>query len=168
LSWSSVAILDNTICQLPKLQTLKLEYYPQISELPKDLTQLQDLRHVLIDDWASIAEMPPNISKLRHLRTLSIFVVGSKPGCGLAELHSLKLGGALRIRGLNNVPSEWDAKQANLMSKKELNHLHLSWSSSTNSKSSNVSVERVLEALEPPSTLKSFHMNGYEGRHLSS
>ncbi|QCD90892.1 disease resistance protein RPM1 [Vigna unguiculata] len=157
----------NSICGLPKLQILKLKSCTDV-ELPKKLTQLQDLRHVLIDDCASIAEMPPNISKLRHLRTLSIFVVGSKPGCGLAELHSLKLGGALRIRGLNNVPSEWDAKQANLMSKKELNHLHLSWSSSTNSKSSNVSVERVLEALEPPSTLKSFHMNGYEGRQLSS
>jgi len=168
LSWSSVAILDNTICQLPKLQTLKLEYYPQISELPKDLTQLQDLRHVLIDDWASIAEMPPNISKLRHLRTLSIFVVGSKPGCGLAELHSLKLGGALRIRGLNNVPSEWDAKQANLIGKKDLNILYLSWDGNANSRGSTVSEEIVLEALEPPSTLKSFHIKGYEGRQLSS
>jgi len=157
----------NSICGLPKLQILKLESCTDV-ELPKNLTQLQDLRHVLIDDCASIAEMPPNISKLRHLRTLSIFVVGSKPGCGLAELHSLNLGGALGIRGLENVSSEWDAKQANLMSKKELNHLHLSWGGSSNSEGSNVSVERVLEALEPPSTLKSFEMNGYEGRQLSS
>ncbi|XP_027915235.1 putative disease resistance protein RGA4 [Vigna unguiculata] len=116
----------------------------------------------------SVVKTPPKISKLRHLRTLSLFVVGSKPGCGLAELHSLNLGGALRIRGLNNVPSEWDAKQANLIGKKELNILHLSWDGSANSKSSNVSVERVLEALEPPSTLKSFEMNGYEGKQLSS
>ncbi|QCD90888.1 disease resistance protein RPM1 [Vigna unguiculata] len=168
LSWSSVAILDNTICQLPKLQTLKLEYYPQISELPKDLTQLQDLRHIVINYCALLQEMPANIGKLRHLRTLSFFSVGSKPGCGLAELHSLNLGGELSIRGLKNVSSEWDAKQANLIDKKDLNILHLSWDGDANSEGSNVSEEIVLEALQPPSTLKSFGINGYQGRQLSS
>jgi len=160
------ACLNSIICQMPKLQILKLNSCTEV-ELPKNLTQLQDLRHVLIDDCASIAEMPPNISKLRHLRTLGIFVVGSKPGCGLGELQSLKLGGTLRIKGLENVSSEWDAKQANLIGK-NLNMLWLSWDGRSSSEGSNVSVERVLEALEPPSTLKSFQMNGYEGRHLSS
>ncbi|XP_027913640.1 putative disease resistance protein RGA4 [Vigna unguiculata] len=165
-SWKSS--LNNSICQMPKLQILKLQSFRFLRGLPKDLTQLQDLRHIVMNQCNSVEKTPPKISKLRHLRTLSIFVVGSKPGCGLAELHSLNLGGALRIRGLKNVPSEWDAKQANLIGKKELNILHLSWDGSANSKSSNVSVERVLEALEPPSTLKSFHIKGYEGRQLSS
>ncbi|KAK7367060.1 hypothetical protein VNO80_09067 [Phaseolus coccineus] len=115
-----------------------------------------------------MSEMPPTIGKLRHLRTLSTFVVGSKAGCGLAELHSLKLGGTLRIKGLENVPNEWDAKQANLIGKKELNILHLSWGGSANSEGSNVNVERVMEALEPPSSLKSFGVKGYKGRQLSS
>ncbi|KAK7367064.1 hypothetical protein VNO80_09071 [Phaseolus coccineus] len=96
------------------------------------------------------------------------FVVGSKAGCGLAELHSLKLGGTLRIKGLENIPNEWDAKQANLIGKKDLNILHLSWGGSANSEGSNVNVERVLEALQPPSTLKSFVMNGNQGRQLPS
>ncbi|QCD90901.1 disease resistance protein RPM1 [Vigna unguiculata] len=113
-------------------------------------------------------EMSPNISKLRHLKTLSIFVVGSKPGYGLAELHNLKLGGTLRIKGLEKVANEWDAKQTNLIDKKDLNILYLSWDGNANSRGSTVSEEIVLEALEPPSTLKSFHMNGYEGRQLSS
>ncbi|QCD90889.1 disease resistance protein RPM1 [Vigna unguiculata] len=168
LSCCYKASLNNSICQMPKLQILKLQHFVFLRGLPKDLTQLQDLRHIVMDDCSSVVKTPPKISKLRHLRTLSIFVVGSKPGCGLDELHALKLGGALRIRGLKNVPSEWDAKQANLIGKKELNILHLSWDGSANSKSSNVSVERVLEALEPPSTLKSFQMNGYEGKQLSS
>ncbi|WVZ09430.1 hypothetical protein V8G54_013960 [Vigna mungo] len=168
LSGSSVASLGNTICQLPKLQTLILQYYARTYGLPKDLAQLQDLRHIVISDCDLIQEMPANIGKLRHLRTLSIFVVGSKPGCGLAELHSLNLGGTLRIKGLENVRNEWDAKQANLIDKKELNILHLSWDGRANPKGSNVSVERVLEALEPPSTLKSFAMNGYQGRQISS
>ncbi|XP_017426264.2 putative disease resistance protein RGA3 [Vigna angularis] len=167
-SRSSEESLNNSICQLPKLQILKLFHCPELHGLPKDLTRLQDLRHIVIDDMDTIQEMPPNIGKLRHLRTLSIFVVGSKPGCGLAELHSLNLGGTLSIRGLENISDEWDAKQANLIGKKDLNVLHLSWDGSANPKGSNVSVERVLEALEPPSTLKSFEMNGYQGRHLSS
>jgi len=94
--------------------------------------------------------------------------VGSKAGYGLAELHNLKLGGTLRIKGLENVPNEWDAKQANLIGKKDLNILDLSWGGSANSEGSNVNVERVLEALQPPPTLKSFVMKGYQGRQLSS
>ncbi|WVZ10605.1 hypothetical protein V8G54_015135 [Vigna mungo] len=167
LTCHSKASLNNFICQMPKLQILKLKD-SILRGLPKNLTQLQDLRHIVMDYCNSVVGTLPKISKLRHLRTLSIFVVGSKPGCGLAELHSLNLGGTLRIRGLENVPNEWDAKEANLIGKKELNILHLSWDGSGNPKGSNVSVERVLEALEPPSTLKSFEMNGYQGRKLSS
>jgi len=167
---SSVASLLNSICQLPKLQILKLENCKELYGLPKDSTRLQDLRHIVINRCESIAEMPPNIGKLRHLRTLSLFTVRSTPGYRLAELHGLRLGGKLHIRGLENVGSEGDAKGANLMSKKELNRLYLSWDGSANSEgsSSNVNVERVLEALEPPSTLKSFGMNRYQGRQLPS
>ncbi|XP_047163771.1 putative disease resistance protein RGA4 [Vigna umbellata] len=167
-SRSSEENLNNSICQLLKLQILKLFHLPKLHGLPKDLTQLQDLRHIVIDGMDITQEMSPNIGKLRHLRTLSIFVVGSKPGCGLAELHSLNLGGTLRIGGLENVPNERDAKQANLIGKKDLNILRLSWDGNANPKGSNLSVERVLEALEPPSTLKSFEMNGYKGRQISS
>jgi len=118
----STTCLNNL--KLPKLQILKLQYLRQL-RLPKELTQLQDLRHIVIDN-CDVEEMPLNIGKLRNLRTLSTFVVGSKAGYGLAQLHSLKLGGTLRIEGLENVPNEWDAKQANLIGEKELNILHLS------------------------------------------
>ncbi|KAK8472167.1 hypothetical protein PHAVU_002G130666 [Phaseolus vulgaris] len=166
-NWGSGKGLHKLICQLPKLQILKLQNIRQF-RLPKELTQLQDLRHIVIDNCYSIQETPPHIGKLRHLRTLSTFFVGSKAGCGLAELHSLKLGGTLRIKGLENVPNEWDAKQANLTGKKDLNILELSWGGNANSEGNNINVERVLEALQPPSTLKSFEMKGYQGRQLSS
>ncbi|XP_020217771.1 disease resistance protein RGA2 [Cajanus cajan] len=162
-SW--VTCLPNSICRLQKLQVLKLEDCHYLYGLPKDLTQLQDLRHLVINKCFSITVMPPNIGKLRHLRTLSSFIVGSKSGYGLAELHDLKLGGKLHIRGLENVPSESDAKEANLIGKRELNRLYLSWG---RSKDSNVNAERVLEALEPPSTLRSFGMKGYQGIQFSN
>ncbi|CAJ1930964.1 unnamed protein product [Sphenostylis stenocarpa] len=169
LHWSWVARLNDFICGLQKLQILKLENCDGGHNLlPKDLTQLQDLRHIVINRCNSIGEMPPNIGKLRHLRTLSSFAVGSKAGHGLGELHGLRLGGKLHIRGLENVGSEWDAKQANLKRKKELNRLFLSWGGNANSEGSNVNVEEVLEALEPPSTLKSFGLKGYRGMKLSS
>ncbi|ESW30176.1 hypothetical protein PHAVU_002G131100 [Phaseolus vulgaris] len=166
LEWSLGSSLYNISFQLPKLQILKLEGFRDL-RLPKELTQLQDLRHIMIDE-CDVKEMPPNIGKLRNLRTLNTFVVGSKAGCGLAELHSLKLGGKLSIEGLENVPNESDAKEANLIDKKDLNDLKLSWGGSANSEGSNVNVERVLEALQPPSTLKSFWMEGYKRRQLSS
>ena len=147
---------------LAKIANIETATFEKSLWTTKDLTQLQDLRHIVINGCPAIVKRPPKISKLRHLRTLSLFVVGSKSGCGLTELHSLKLGCTLRIKGLDNVPNEWDAKQANLIGKKDLNILHLSWDGNVNSGDSNVSVERVLEALQPPSTLKSFRMNGWE------
>ena len=169
LSLHRCSVLHSSICGLQKLQILKLEHCGGSHNFfPEHMTQLQDLRHLVIKDCPKIAEMLPNIGKLGHLRTLNTFAVGSKLEYGLAELHGLSLVGKLHIRGLENVSNEWEAKEANLMSKKELNRLYLSWSDSPNSQGSNVSVERVLENLEPPSTLKSFGMKGYLGRKLSS
>ncbi|XP_029125726.1 disease resistance protein RGA2-like [Cajanus cajan] len=161
---SLVTCLPSSICRLEKLQILKLEECQCLLRLPKDLTQLQDLRHLVINRCYSLLVTPPKMGKLRHLRTLSSFIVGSKSGFGLEELHSLKLGGKLHIRGLENVPSEGDAKEANLISKRELNRLYLSWG---RFEGSNVNAEQVLEALEPPSTLKSFGMSGYKEIQLS-
>nr|KYP36776.1 Disease resistance protein RGA2 [Cajanus cajan] len=161
---SYVTCLPRSICRLKKLQILKLEGCSALVRLSKHLTQLQDLRQILINRCGSLLVTPPKMGKLRHLKTLSKFIVGSKSGYGLEELHGLKLGGKLHIKGLENVPSEGNAKEANLISKRELNRLYLSWG---RSEGSNVNAERVLEGLEPPSTLKSFGMNGYKGKQLS-
>ncbi|KAL2348834.1 hypothetical protein Fmac_002834 [Flemingia macrophylla] len=163
---SKVTCLPNSICRLKKLQILKLEECRNLYGLPKDLTQLSNLRHLMIIRCFSIIAMPPNIGKLRHLRTLSKFIVDTKIGYGLEELHDLKLGGTLHVKGIENILSEGNAKQANLINKKELNRLYLSWGIRPNLEKNND--EWVLEALEPPSTLKCFGMNRYEGIQLPS
>ncbi|KAK7407075.1 hypothetical protein VNO78_08716 [Psophocarpus tetragonolobus] len=163
LSRSSVRSLPNSICELQKLQILKLEQCVKLCSLPKEVTKLQDLRHVVIKDCLSIGRMPPKISKLSHLRTLSLFIVGSESGYGLEELHGLNLGGKLHIKGLENVPNESGAREANLISKKELNALYMTWGYTGNS---NVNPERVLEGLEAPPTIKSFGMKRYDGIQL--
>jgi hypothetical protein len=120
----------------------------------------------VIKSCDSLVSMPSKISKLTCLKTLSTFIVGSKMGFGLAELRDLQLGGKLHIKGLENVSSEWDAKEANLIGKTELNRLYLSWGSDSDSKCIDTNVERVLEVLEPPAGLKGFGVKGYAGMHF--
>ena len=106
---------------------------------------------------------PFRIGNLTCLKTLSIFIVSSITGHGLADLHNLQLGGKLHIKGLQKVSNEEDARKANLIGKKDLNHLYLSWGDYASSKVSCVDAEQVLEALEPHSGLKNFGVQGYTG-----
>ncbi|WJX71263.1 hypothetical protein P8452_55275 [Trifolium repens] len=160
---SKIVTLPESICSLRKLQTLKLVQCYDLISLPKQLTQLQDLRHLVIKECRAIRSMPCNIGGLTHLKTLNLFIVGSKSGFGLAELHNLQLGGKLHIRGLENVSNETDAREANLIGKKELSELNLSWGIDANSQVSVTSSEQVLAALEPHTGLKYFGMKGYKG-----
>ncbi|CAJ2666466.1 unnamed protein product [Trifolium pratense] len=163
---STIETLPESICSLRKLQTLKLERCYRLISLPKQLTQLQDLRHLVITRCSSLRSMPTNIGGLTHLRTLSTFIVGSKGRFGLAELHNLQLGGKLHIKGLENVSNETDAREANLIGKKELSQLYLSWGGDVNSKGSGTGAEQILEALEPHKGLKYFGMEGYKGINI--
>ena len=158
--------MPKCVSRLQKLQILKLKKCRSLSCLPKELTQLQDLRHLIIIRCESLVAMPPKIGELKCLKTLSIFIVDSEEGFRLAELGDLQLGGKLHIKGLENVRNECDARDANLINKKNLIGLYLSWNGNANSQCD--SVERVLEALEPHSSLKSFGMNGYAGTQLAS
>ncbi|WJX66342.1 hypothetical protein P8452_50907 [Trifolium repens] len=163
---SDIITLPESICSLRKLQTLKLVHCLFLTSLPKQLTQLQDLRHLLIKRCSSLRSMPCNIGGLTHLKTLNLFIVGSKTRFGLAELHNLQLGGKLHIEGLENVSNETDAREANLIGKKELSQLTLSWSTNADSQVSITIAEQVLEALEPHTGLKYFGMNCYNGINI--
>ncbi|XP_057759182.1 putative disease resistance protein RGA1 [Arachis stenosperma] len=162
---SYITKLPKCVSRLQKLQILKLEQCYFLTCLSKHILKLKDLRHLLIEGCRSLVEMPPKMGELKQLKTLNIFIVDSKDKHGLAELHDLQLGGRLHIKGLETVQSEDDAREANLISKKELSYLYLSWNSDSNSNSNSlcISPERVLEALEPTPNLKNFGINGYRG-----
>ncbi|KAK7255218.1 hypothetical protein RIF29_28624 [Crotalaria pallida] len=159
---SKIITLPESICTLQKLQILKLEHCELLRCLPKCLTQLKGLRHLVIKECWSLKVMPPYIGKLACLKTLSTFIVDSKSGHRLAELHNLQLGGELHIRSLENVNNETDAKQANLICKKDPNRLYLSWGINANSQGA-VDAEGILEALQPHSNIKSLGLNSYQG-----
>ncbi|AES75558.1 putative P-loop containing nucleoside triphosphate hydrolase, leucine-rich repeat domain, L [Medicago truncatula] len=162
LSSCDITTLPGSVCRLQKLQTLKLEDCVFLSSFPKQFTKLKDLRHLMIKDCPSLISTPFRIRELTCLKTLTNFIVGLETGFGLAELHNLQLGGKLYIKGLENVSNKEDAKEANLIGKKDLNSLYLSWGDDANSQVGGVDVE-VLEALEPHSGLKHFGVNGYGG-----
>ncbi|CAJ2666517.1 unnamed protein product [Trifolium pratense] len=105
--------------------------------------------------------------KYRLLSTLSLEeFCPFEASFGLAELHNLQLGGKLHIKCLENVLNERDAREANLIGKKELSHLYLSWGIDADSQVSVTSSEKVLEALEPHKGLKYFGMEGYNGVNI--
>ncbi|XLQ98972.1 putative disease resistance protein RGA1 [Arachis ipaensis] len=157
--------LPASICNLRRLEILKLKKLWRLRRLPKHLTRMQNLRHLVIELCGSLSEMCPDIQKLCELRTLSAYIVKSEKGHSLAELHHLNLRGELNIKGLENVGSRSEAEDANLKDKQDLRELSLSWSRSGGKTKSIVGAEEVLEALQPHSTLKLLTIQGYKGMH---
>ncbi|MED6158304.1 hypothetical protein PIB30_031471 [Stylosanthes scabra] len=130
-----------SICNLRRLEILKLINLSRLRRLPKPLSRIQNLRHLVIEGCDSLS------------------------GHSLAELHHLNLGGKLSIKGLQNVESISEAEDAKLKDKQDLGELFLSWYSRSKTKKSIVGAEEVLEALEPHSTVKLLKISYYEGLH---
>ncbi|WJX58280.1 hypothetical protein P8452_43750 [Trifolium repens] len=106
-----------------------------------------------------------------HIPSLGSLIHLSLETCNsLAELHDLNLGGKLSIEGLNNVGSSSEAEEANLMRKKDLQELCLSWKSRSDesTKTPAINVDQVLEVLQPHSNLKRLKIDYYEGLVLPS
>ncbi|GAU31717.1 hypothetical protein TSUD_215180 [Trifolium subterraneum] len=158
-----IVTLPNSIYCLHKLDILKLKFFRKLSFLPEHLTCLQNLRHLVIEDCRSLSRVFPYIGKLSCLRTLSVYFVRPDKGYGLGELHDLMLGGKLSIQGLRNVGSLSEARQANLMGKKDLQELCLSWRNDGETVIPATNVEQLLEVLQPHSNLKRLKIFNYDG-----
>ncbi|XP_045786546.1 putative disease resistance protein RGA4 [Trifolium pratense] len=165
-----IETLPDSIYNLQKIEILKIIGCHKLSCLPKRLVCLQNLRHLVVDFCDSLSSLFPNIGKISCLRTLSLYIVSLEKGNSLAELRDLNLGGELSIEGLNNVGSLAEAQEANLMCKKDLRVLQLSWKirSDESTKTSAINAEQLLEVLQPHSNLKRLQIDYYEGLLLPS
>ncbi|RVW25631.1 putative disease resistance protein [Vitis vinifera] len=68
--------------------------------------------------------MPLQMHRLTSLQTLSHFVVGKNGGSGIGDLRNMShLQGKLLMTGLQNVASFWDAAEAKLKDKHEIDEL---------------------------------------------
>ncbi|QHO40124.1 Putative disease resistance protein [Arachis hypogaea] len=164
--FNSLRALRTNASQLSELKSLTHLRYLNlrssgITTLPECVSRLQKLQILKLEDCLYLSCLPKHLTQLKDLRHLLI-----EEWYGLSELRDLQLGGKLHIKGLEKVINEGDARDANLSAKKKLENLYLSWDSSDSRCGANA--ERILEALEPPSNLKSFGMNGYSGVELPS
>ncbi|RHN56535.1 putative P-loop containing nucleoside triphosphate hydrolase, leucine-rich repeat domain, L [Medicago truncatula] len=169
LLYLDIQELPDSIYNLQKLETLKIKHCGELICLPKRLAFLQNLRHIVIEYCISLSRMFPNIGKLTSLKTLSVYIVSLEKGNSLSELRDLNLGGKLRIEGLKDFGSLSQAQAADLMGKKDLHELCLSWESNygfTNPPT--ISAQQVLEVLQPHSNLKCLKINYYDGLSLPS
>ncbi|XP_058747850.1 putative disease resistance protein RGA4 [Vicia villosa] len=166
--FSNFEPISSSIHTLRYLEILKFKSFWKILYLPKHLSRLQNLRHLVIEDCNVLSSVFPNIGKLCCLRTLSLFIVRREIGYSLAELRDLQLEGKLSIQGLKNVGSSSEAREANLMAKKDLQELRLSWSKGVFTKGPSTSAEEVIEALQPHSNLKRLKIELYDGISLPS
>uniref|UniRef100_A0A1D1YY68 Putative disease resistance protein RGA1 n=1 Tax=Anthurium amnicola TaxID=1678845 RepID=A0A1D1YY68_9ARAE len=157
--------LPESVATLCNLQTLELGDCYKLLELPEGTSNLVNLRHLGLHldphRGSNLTSMPPGIGKLSSLETLSRFIVGTKEGCGIAEIKNLNLRGELWISKLENVvlPDPEDASGAILCNKQSINALTLQWSDCKQE------VDRVdvIEYLHPPSSLKYLCVDNYGG-----
>ncbi|KAL5805308.1 hypothetical protein ACOSQ3_032108 [Xanthoceras sorbifolium] len=160
---TTIQMLPKSICTLYNLQTLNLNACQYLQELPEHMNRLKNLRHFYLDLCLGLSQMPPQIGQISCLKTLTCFIVGKNRGCRLEELKGLNLGGMLHIRKLQNVENPQDAKEANLVEKRNLRKLYLCWTDNYSNFPSQEHAEKVLEALKPHGNLVEFVISGYNG-----
>ncbi|XP_078158390.1 disease resistance protein RGA2-like [Carex rostrata] len=120
----NIYTLPEAITTLYLLQTLRLN---TPSKLPEGMRYMTSLRHLYIKSCSELKCMPPGLGELKYLQTLTCYIVGIGIGNGIGELRTLNLGGQLEVYNLREVKDARDAREANLISKQNLDHLALCW-----------------------------------------
>ncbi|KAJ1688932.1 hypothetical protein LUZ63_013087 [Rhynchospora breviuscula] len=163
LEKSGIETLPSSICELSSLVTLKLTVNAKI-DLPVCLGNMKKLKYLHVNPW-SLDGMPVGIGKLTDLRVLKYFhVSGENKYASISELEHLNfLSGKLRIWGIGNLNNPGEPTEANLKEKKNLDHLELIWDSDDFLNERFGHWFSVLEALQPPSSIKSLDLEWYPG-----
>lgn len=166
LSKTKIGSLPDSLCELYKLQTLRIIGCESLESLPENCKNLLSLRHLhfYYDEFFS---MPFGIGQLTHLQTLPIYNVGEIRGPRIGELNRLKdLRGKLEIRNLDLVKDKKEAKGADLFGKYNLQELELRWINQMREGDNND--ENVLAGLEPHPSLKSLKIEDFMGDRFPS
>ncbi|XP_078167897.1 disease resistance protein RGA2-like [Carex rostrata] len=169
LSVWNLTTISETISTLYLLQTLSLYDCTSLSKLPEGMRYMKSLRHFYMNYCFELKCMPPSLGELQYLQTLTYYVVGTGVQNRIGELKNLNLGGGLRIYNLREIQDARDAREANMVSKQNLEHLELCWGLPSNARpvfrgSEAVILDlEVLDALKPCNKLKTLQIDAYRG-----
>ncbi|KAJ1688946.1 hypothetical protein LUZ63_013101 [Rhynchospora breviuscula] len=169
--------LPESIDNLAKLRFLdlnnckSLEKLPDsiglvLETLPKSICNLSELSSLNLDDVSFLHGLPAGISKFNGHETeeLSISCKGiGNENVHISELEHLNIRGYLEISDLEYFNDPGEATQANLKKKNNLSTLKLTWSPNTLLNDCIEYLFPVLEALQPPSSIKELDLEGYPG-----
>ncbi|MQM21189.1 hypothetical protein Taro_054223 [Colocasia esculenta] len=151
--------LPEFVGTLYHLQTLDLQKYCSLSELPNSLSNLVNLRHLI---GLIHCVYPVGIGKLTNLHTMSVFLVSPRDNC--AELGELKdmnnIRGEFSIEDLHNLTDVNEAKKARLDKKSNISSLRLMWDRKATSSSID---DEVLESLKPSPKLGKLSIWRFKG-----
>lgn len=164
-------VLPESLCDLCNLQSLNISGCNYLKSLPCGIGKLINLRFIDNSQTVHLSFIPQGIGRLTSLQRLTMFFVtgkGKKHGAStLADLKYLNhLQGTLQIGGLGNVANVAEAKKAELLSKKYLAKLQLSFDGKE-ANSRMIHDSKLLEALEPPPDLKCLSIQFNEGKIVS-
>nr|TKR90114.1 putative disease resistance protein RGA3 [Populus alba] len=183
LSNNEMEALSNSITSLVNLQVLKLNSCSNLEELPRDISKLISLRHLDVgctldeDLCENLEYMPRGIGKLTSLQTLSYFVVAKKKSPksemigGLDELRMLnELRGRLeiRVKGYEGGSCISEFEVAKLIDKECLQSLTVRWDRELDSDSDIDLYDKMLQSLQPNSSLQELIVKGYGGMRFPS
>ncbi|XP_011031366.1 PREDICTED: LOW QUALITY PROTEIN: putative disease resistance protein RGA3 [Populus euphratica] len=183
LSNNKMEALPNSVTSLVNLQVLKLNDCLSLKELPRGITKLINLRHLdvgctLDDDLCyNLEYMPRGIGKITSLQTLSCFVVAKEKSPksemigGLDELRMLnELRGRLeiRVKGYERNSCILEFEGARLIDKKYLQSLTVWWDPELDSDSDIDLYDKMLQSLQPNSSLQELRIEGYGGMRFPS
>ncbi|KAI3877085.1 hypothetical protein MKX03_027611 [Papaver bracteatum] len=167
LSCTGIQELPQSICKLKHLRYFDVKGCSRLRELPQDMRKLIGLEYLIFSNKKKlISKMPIKVSRLSELKKLPVFVVGEEgKGSGIEELNDLNLlGGKLRIENLGRVT---DGTQANLIAKKNLTHLELSWDSpGCNDPDRIIKDAEVIHDLQPHRNLQKLGIINFGGSNF--
>ncbi|KAG1366784.1 putative Disease resistance protein RGA2 [Cocos nucifera] len=159
----------NKVPRLENLHSLVLNIYDHDHSwddiLDKMLKVFKNLRILKLESSKIPCQLkcPNAIGDLKHLRYLSwMNSMSVSNGCNIGVLkHLRELRGKLCIRNIENVGRSEDAMDAELLNKKLLHTLHLQWGYHSNSTPKVVA--KVIDGLQPHSSLENLEIDGYSG-----
>jgi hypothetical protein len=141
--------LPSKVSRFYHLKFLDLNQWECGYSLPKDMSRLENLRHFTAEK--EFHSNVPEVGKMKFLQELKEFHVKKESvGFELGELGKLEeLGGELNIYGLENVKTKQQAKEAKLLTKRNLVKLGLVWDSKQDSTG-----DDILDSFQPHSNIR--------------